>query len=158
MPAIKFNLLESVPILNRDAPATTQVAALIYLISFCLSLRLLASLSYATYLLSLEDFSISTKISGSTFRNITIFSVAASAVWVLVKGTLIAKLFYRRRWAKNVLSAISLLTFLLLLLSHSMNPENLSTSLGNNLENVAEVLAVILLFTPKSTAWYRSKA
>jgi hypothetical protein len=158
MPTIKFNLRESVPILNRDAPATTKIAALIYLISFCMSLHLLINIVFAAYLLSLKNFSISPKISGDTLRNITLFTAAAIAVWVLVKGLLIATVFFRRRWAKNALSVITLLIFFVILLTHLTHPENASTNLRNNLEHVAEVVAVIFLFTPKSTAWFRSRA
>lgn len=156
-PTMKFVLRESVPILNRNTPATTKTAALVFLISYCIFLRLLAGLTYGAYLLSVKNFSISTKISSDTLRNITLFSVAALAVWALVKGFLIAKLFFRRRWAKNVLSAIALATFLVVLLIHSMRPEDTSMMLSNNLEHIAEVVAVILLLTPKSTTWFRTK-
>jgi hypothetical protein len=157
MPTTKFNLRESVPILNRDAPATTKIAALIYLISFCMSLHLLINIISAAYLLSLKDFAISPKVSGNALRNLTLFTAGAIAVWVLVKGLLIANVFFRRRWARNVLSVITLLIFFVILLTHLAHPENASVNLGNNLDHVAEVAAVILLFAPKSTAWFRSR-
>ncbi|WP_175153646.1 hypothetical protein [Paraburkholderia ultramafica] len=155
---MKFNLRESVPILNRDAPITTKIAALVFLISFSMSLHLLVSLISATHLLSLENISISPKISGDSLRRLMLFTVAVIAAWVLANGLLIANLFFRRRWAKNVLSVMTLLIFFAILFAHSVHPENASTNLSNNLEHVAEVVAVILLFTPKSTAWFRFRA
>lgn len=86
------------------------------------------------------------------------FTVLVLAAWALLKGFLIAKLFYRRRWAKNVLSGITLLVFIVIFWTHSMYPENVSLDLRNNLEHVAEVVAVVLLFTPGSMAWFRFRA
>jgi hypothetical protein len=157
MPTMKFSLRESVPILNRDAPITTRIAALVFLISFCMSLHLLVNLISATHLLSLQNSS-SPKMSGDSLRRLMLFTVATIAVWVLAKGLLIANLFFRRRWAKNVLSVITLLVFFAILFAHTVHPENASTNLSNNLEHVAEVIAVILLFTPKSAAWFRFRA
>ena len=67
MPTMKFSLRESVPILNRDAPITTRIAALVFLISFCMSLHLLVNLISATHLLSLQNSS-SPKMSGDSLR------------------------------------------------------------------------------------------
>lgn len=155
---MKSNLRESVPILNSSTPATTKIAALVFLISYCVSLHFLFGVIHGAYLLSVKNFSISPQISGGTLRSITLFSVAALAVWALMKGFLIAKLFFRRRWARNVLSVITLLIFFVIVVTHSMHPENASMNLSDNLEHVAEVVAVILLFAPKSTAWFRFRA
>jgi hypothetical protein len=122
-----------------------------------MSLHLLINIVFATYLFSSMDFAISPKISRDSLRNIALFTAVAIAVWVLVKGLLIANVFFRRRWARNVLSVITLLIFFVILLTHLTHPENASMNLSSNLEHVAEIVAVIFLFTPKSTAWFRSR-
>jgi hypothetical protein len=158
MPTMKFNLRNSVPILNSDTPATTKIAALIFLISYCMTLYLLANIIYAAYLVSVRHIPDSPKLPGNSLKGLMLFTIAALAVWALMKGFLIAKLFFRRRWAKNVLSAITLLVSIVILWTHSIHPENASLNLRNNLEHVAEVVAVILLFTPRSAAWFRFMA
>ena len=100
MPTMKFSLRESVPILNRDAPITTRIAALVFLISFCMSLHLLVNLISATHLLSSQNSS-SPKMSGDSLRRLMLFTVATIAVWVLAKGLLIANLLLRRRGPKT---------------------------------------------------------
>lgn len=155
---INANLRESVPILNRNTPATTKIAALVFLVSYFMSLRFLVEVIQGAYLLSEQQFSISSKMSGDTLRGITLLAIAPLAVWAIVKGFLIAKLFFRRRWAKNVLSVIAVLIFLVILWAHTMHPENASMTPSNNLEHIAEVVAVVLLLTPRSRSWFRSKA
>jgi hypothetical protein len=152
---MKSNLRESVPILNKSTPATTKISALVFLVSYCISLHLLFDVISAAHLLSIKHFSISPKISGDSLRSLMLFTIATLAIWALVKGFLIANLFFRRRWAKNVLSVVTLLSFFGILLTHSMHPDNASMNLRNNLEHVAEVIAVIFLFTPESTTWFR---
>jgi hypothetical protein len=155
---MKFNLRDSVPIFNKNAPAATKLAALIFTISYCLSLHLLVNIIHAAHLVSVEHMPASPKISNNSLRGLMFFTVLVLAAWALLKGFLIAKLFYRRRWAKNALSGITLLVFIVIFWTHSMYPENVSLDLHNNLEHVAEVVAVVLLFTPGSMAWFRFRA
>jgi hypothetical protein len=158
MPTMKFNLRESMPILNSDTPAATKIAALIFLICYCVFLRLFVGVISAAHLLSVRNFSISPKVPAGTLKSVMLGTVAVFGIWAVVKGLLIAKLFFRRRWAKNVLCVITLLTAFALLLMYSVHPANASLYLRNNLEHVAEVVAVILLFTPGSRSWFRLRA
>jgi hypothetical protein len=152
---MKFNIRENVPMLNGNTPITIKIAALIFSVAFCISLYFLGGMIYAAYLISVASIPASSKLSGDTLTALALFDVAVLAIWALMKGFLIAKLFFRRRWAKNVLSGITLLVFIVIILVHSMHPENASLSLRNNLERVAEVVAVLLLSTPGSRAWFR---
>lgn len=155
---MKFNLRESVPIFNDDTPVAAKIAALIFLISYVIALQSLFSLIHTAYLLFVRPLPASPQISGDSLRRLALFVAGVTGVWELIRGFLISKLLFRRRWAKNVLSGIALCMFLMIFWAHLMKPENASLNLSNNLENVAEVVAVALLFTRESRAWFRFRA
>ncbi|WP_321789579.1 hypothetical protein [Paraburkholderia sp. J94] len=155
---MNFNLRDSAPILNSDTPATIKFAALIFLISYSMTLHSLVILIHGEYLFYVGHVPDYLKTSAGSIRSVERFTVAVLAMWALMKGFLIVKLLFRRRWAKNVLSAIVLLMFIVIFWTHSMHPENESLSLPNNFGNVAEVVAVVLLSTPRSAAWFRLRA
>ncbi len=155
---MKFNLHESVPIFNSDTPTTIKITALIFLISYSITLHSLAIMIHGEYLFYVGHVPDYLKTSASSIRSVERFTVAVLAMWALMKGFLIVKLLFRRRWAKNVLSAIAVIMFIVIFWTHSMHPENESLSLRNNFDCIAEVVAVVLLSTPRSAAWFRFRA
>ncbi|WP_459623882.1 hypothetical protein [Burkholderia sp. 3C] len=155
---MRFVLHGKVPILSGKSPISAKIAAMILLVFyFPLPILFVQMLCGYHDFESLNNFQSSEKMSAAALGAIVFFLLTIVLVWVVVKGFLLVELFSRQRWAKNVLSVILVIKMLAIFLAYVVHPEDASLAPSNNIDCIAEVVAVILLATPKSIAWFRFK-